>query len=119
MVPAAGSSLQRSLGIDDSPELMAEDILQKNHFEGDPDMTLHVARESGRLLDWLTGKMGVKFQLVTNFLYPGHSRPRIHAPSTTKGAQLVNQLLEATKKIRQYRRGLPCAGQASCGSGNG
>lgn len=99
MVPAAGSALQRAAGIDDSPEIMAEDILKKNHFESDREMTCQVAGESSRLVDWLTDRMGLRFQLVTNFLYPGHSRHRIHAPSTTKGVQLVNQLLEAVRKF--------------------
>ena len=95
MVPAAGSKVQQAAGITDTPELMTEDILRKNHQEGDPVMTLRVARESGPLVDWLTGDLGIGLKLVTGFLYPGHSRHRIHAPSSTKGRQLVNQLLEA------------------------
>ena len=58
-------------------------------------MTLRVARESGRLVDWLTRDLGIDLHLVDNFLYPGHSRHRIHAPASTKGVQLVNQLLKA------------------------
>ena len=99
MVPAAGSALQKQAGIEDSPDIMAEDILRKNHHQGDPGMTLLAARESGRLIDWLTDRMGIKFQVVTNFIYPGHSRHRIHAPSTTKGVQLVNQLLKAASEF--------------------
>jgi fumarate reductase flavoprotein subunit len=99
MVPAAGSGLQKAAGIEDSPETMARDILNKNHHEGNPELTLRVAEESGRLVDWLGSDMGVKLNLVTNFLYPGHSRHRIHAPSSTKGVQLVNQLLEAAKRF--------------------
>ncbi len=95
MFPAAGSRFQKEAGIDDSPELMAEDILAKNHHQSDPEMTFHLARESGRLIDWLWETEGIKLDIVTNFLYPGHSRHRIHAPATTKGAWLVNRLLKA------------------------
>jgi fumarate reductase flavoprotein subunit len=95
MIPAAGTAIQKEQGIEDSPGRMASDILAKNKHESDPALTLHVARESGPLVDWLMNNQGIKLRLVTNFLYPGHTRHRIHAPSTTKGAQLVAQLLEA------------------------
>lgn len=95
MFPAAGSKIQQQAGIDDSPNLMARDILDKNNHESNPDMTLRVARESGPLIDWLSSSAGITLELMTNFLYPGHSRHRIHAPNTTKGTWLVNRLLEA------------------------
>lgn len=98
MFPAAGSMFQKEAGIDDSPELMAEDILAKNNRESDPDMTLHIARQSGRLIDWLWEMEGIKLEVVTNFLYPGHTRHRIHAPKTTKGTWLTNKLLEAAER---------------------
>src|SRR5512136_1844507 len=36
MVPAAGTSFQKDAGIEDSKELMAEDILKKNKQGSDP-----------------------------------------------------------------------------------
>ncbi len=98
MFPAAGSKFQRQAGVDDSPEQMAEDILAKNHHQSDPELTLHVARQSGTVIDWLWESEGIKLDLVTNFLYPGHSRHRIHAPRTTKGTWLVDRLLEAAAR---------------------
>jgi fumarate reductase flavoprotein subunit len=93
MIPAAGSRVQKEAGIDDDPERMAADILAKNHHQGDPELTRWIAGESGRLVDWLTDDLGIRLRLVTDFLYPGHSNYRIHAPATTKGAFLVNALL--------------------------
>lgn len=98
MFPAAGSMFQKQAGIDDSPEQMAQDILAKNKNESDPEMTLHIARHSGRLIDWLYESEGIELKLVENFLYPGHSCHRIHAPKTTKGDWLVNKLLEAAER---------------------
>ncbi len=98
MIPAAGSRVQREAGVDDSPGLMAEDILRKNHHESDPELTRRVAEESGRLVDWLTDDLGISLQLVTGFLYPGHSRHRIHAPGNTKGTFLINALLAAAAR---------------------
>jgi fumarate reductase flavoprotein subunit len=98
MVPAAGTRLQKEARIDDSPELMAEDILKYNGYESDPELTLHVARESTQLVHWLMANVGIHFELVTEFLYPGHSRHRIHANHSRKGAHLVNDLLQAAAR---------------------
>jgi len=98
MIPAAGTRIQREAGVKDSPETMAADILEKNHHESDPNLTRHVAEESGRMVDWLTDDLGIPLHLVTNFLYPGHSCHRIHAPNNTKGTFLVNALLAAAAR---------------------
>jgi len=66
--------------------------------ESDPALTLHVARESSKLIKWLTETMGIHFELDTDFLYPGHSQYRIHANRTRKGAHLINELLKATSR---------------------
>ena len=98
MVPAAGTRLQKGAGADDSPELMAEDILKYNGYQSDPELTLHVARESAKLVHWLMDNAGITFELVTEFLYPGHTRYRIHANHSRKGAHLVNDLLQAANR---------------------
>jgi fumarate reductase flavoprotein subunit len=98
MVPAAGTRLQVDAGVDDSPQLMAEDILKYNGYESDPELTLHVARESAKLIHWLMDNLGIQFDLVTEFLYPGHSCYRIHANHSRKGAHLVNDLLKVAAR---------------------
>src|SRR5512134_1494684 len=59
MVPAAGTSFQKQAGIEDSIDLMAEDILKKNKQGSAPDLTRHVAAESSRLVEWLDRNMGI------------------------------------------------------------
>jgi len=95
MIPAAGTRFQKAAGIDDTPELMAEDIFKKNKYESDPEITLHLCRESRNLVEWLVDSVGIHLAIVTDFIYPGHSRHRIHAPSTRKGTQIVNELRAA------------------------
>jgi len=92
MIPAAGTRFQKEAGIDDSPELMAEDIFKKNNYESDPEITLHLCKESKNLVEWLVDSVGIHLDIVTDFIYPGQSRHRIHAPSTRKGIQIVNEL---------------------------
>jgi fumarate reductase flavoprotein subunit len=92
MIPAAETRFQKAAGIDDTPELMAEDIFKKNNYESDPEITLHLCKESKNLVEWLVDSVGIHLDIVTDFIYPGHSRHRIHAPSTRKGEQIVKEL---------------------------
>jgi len=101
MVPAAGTLFQKEAGIDDSIELMTEDILKKNKQGSDPELTRHVAAESCKLVEWLDRNMKIRLELVTDFIYPGHSRLRIHANKTRKGAHLVHDLLQAAGRQEQ------------------
>jgi len=98
MVPAAGTRFQKEAGIEDSVELMTEDILHKNDHGSDPELTRHVARESSKLVEWLNDSLGIRLGLVTEFLYPGHSQYRIHSNRTKKGEHLVNDLLKAAAR---------------------
>jgi len=98
MVPAAGTRFQRAAGVDDTIELMTDDILRKNQSQSDPTLTMYVARESAKFVKWLSDNMGINLELVTEFLYPGHSRHRIHANKTRKGAHLVTDLLKAAAR---------------------
>jgi len=60
MVPAAGSRIQKELGIEDSARLMVKDILRKNKNGSDPELTFHIARQSGRptMRSWATRASG-------------------------------------------------------------
>lgn len=97
MVPAAGTAMQKASGVKDSPKLMAADILRKNDNGSDPELTLHISKTSNSLVEWLKTTMNIDFDLVSDFLYPGHSVHRIHTNATCKGDQLVNELLKATE----------------------
>lgn len=99
MVPAAGTEFQKEAGVEDSVDLMTQDILHKNDHGSDPDLTRHVARESSKLVEWLNDSLGIRLELVTEFLYPGHTEYRIHANRTKKGAHLVNDLLKAATRL--------------------
>lgn len=99
MVPAAGTKAQIEAGFDDSIELMTEDILKKNDYSSDPALTKHVAEEATKLVDWLRDQVGIDLELVTEFIYPGHSSYRIHANRSRKGEHLINDLVNAANRI--------------------
>ena len=98
MIPACGTSFQRAKGIDDSPEIMAADIRKKSRGEGDPAIVEAICRVSGPTIDWLAEDKDVPLGLVEGFLYPGHSRLRMHAPPSKTGAELIGALARAVER---------------------
>jgi fumarate reductase flavoprotein subunit len=94
MIPAAGTRLQEAAGIEESPEAMARDILEKNDYAADEDRVLHLCRESAPLVHWLVDDWDVDLHLVDDFKYPKHSEYRMHAPPGRNGDNLVSQLVE-------------------------
>lgn len=95
MIPAAGTRIQAAAGIEDSPELLAADVMHKNRGTADDRVVDAVARASGPTVDWLTDEIGLELTLVTGFLYPGTSRLRMHAPPSRNGADLMSGLSAA------------------------
>jgi fumarate reductase flavoprotein subunit len=100
LIPAAGTKLQKAAGIEDSPELLASDILNKAKHQTDPEIVRAVARASGPTIDWLTEAHGLIFTLVEGFLYPGHSVRRMHGTPNRSGEELESALLAAAAKMQ-------------------
>lgn len=95
-VPAANTRFQRAAGVtDDSAERMAQDINEKNHHQSDPAIVNRLAEQSGAVVEWLADKHGIPFELVEGFLYPGHSRMRMHCTPRRTGEELMGSLLNA------------------------
>jgi fumarate reductase flavoprotein subunit len=95
LIPAAGTRWQNAAGIADSAEQMARDIMAKAHGEPDPAIVDHVAREAGRVLEWLADTHGLDFSVVDNFDYPGHSARRMHGLKLRSGEELIDTLRAA------------------------
>jgi len=92
MIPAAGTRFQKELGIVETAEEMAEDILKKNKFESDNELTLALSKVSSPLVEWMADRLNVNFSLVTEFKYPGHRNYRMHAPPSRSGLELMKVL---------------------------
>lgn len=96
-IPAAGTRWQRALGVEDTPALLARDISAKTHARCDPREALRVAEAIGPALEWLADSHGLPFEVLEGFLYPGHSRLRMHAVPEHTGAALQARLLAAAE----------------------
>ncbi len=76
---AAGTSFQKHLGIEDSPSLMAKDILRAGGEGCREELVRIVAEESVKAFAWAKDVLGVPFRKEVE-LFGGHSVPRSHSP---------------------------------------
>lgn len=97
-IPAAGTRLQHEAGIDDTPDLLAEDLITKAKGLNDGQLARHIAGQSARTVDWLAETHGIPLACITDFVYPGHSRPHMHATPSRFGAELLDALLAAVQR---------------------
>lgn len=94
-IPAPGTQAQRRLGIDDSPAQLVADIQAKAAGQAAPALAQAYAQAIGPALDALAEHHGLAWEVLTGFLYPGHSRHRMHAVPERTGEGLMNRLLAA------------------------
>jgi len=90
-IPAAGTRLQKSLGIDDSSELFAEDIQAKAHGDAASHLVRVYSQAVAQAIDSLE-QHGIEFEVLDGFLYPGHRVRRMHALPERTGAALMTRL---------------------------
>jgi fumarate reductase flavoprotein subunit len=98
MVPAGGSRWQVESGREDSPQLFYDDIMVKTGGEADPVVARALTTVAPDLVAWMSDTLGVPFDLVTEFRYPGHSADRCLAVPDRSGRTLHHHLLEATAR---------------------
>ncbi|WP_349360903.1 FAD-dependent oxidoreductase [Stappia sp.] len=97
-IPAPGTNAQRAAGIaDDTPARFEADIQAKAGHRAVDHLAHLAATEIGPALDWLAEAHGLEWQVLTDFLYPGHSRHRMHAVPEKSGAALLARLLTAVE----------------------
>jgi fumarate reductase flavoprotein subunit len=102
MIPAAGTRLQHEAGIEDTPNNMARDILEKNDFTADEARIQYLCEQSANLIHWLVDDWNISLSIVDDFKYPKHSEFRMHAPPGRNGSNLIKELVqrvEATENI--------------------
>ena len=97
LIPAAGTRFQQAKGIVDSPQLFAADIQHKAKHEPDAALVAAAAQGAAELIEWLTDRFGLPFDVIDNFNYPGHSAMRMHGLPTRTGLELINRLRSATE----------------------
>lgn len=96
-VPAANSRFQREAGIQDNPEKMFTDLMAIAKESDDPALVRRMAEVSADTVEWLVDTVKARIQLVTAYKHIGHSVPRLHAPVSRRGQDLVDDLIAAVE----------------------
>lgn len=94
-VPAAASRFQREAGIDDSPERFAADLAAIAGETDCPDLVRRMVETSAETVEWLVDAVGARLVFISAYRHIGHSVPRLHAPRSRRGQELVDDLLAA------------------------
>lgn len=84
---ASGTRFQRDVGIDDTPERQAEEIVANS---GDPrsrDVVLALCRVSSAFVEWLADELDYPIELGTDMPRSGFSVPRLHTDRGREGGQ--------------------------------
>ncbi|MDH3741648.1 MAG: FAD-dependent oxidoreductase [Hyphomicrobiales bacterium] len=106
-IPAAPTRFQTAQGIEDSSSLLAHDIQHKAQGQAVQSIVEAVAAASGPTIEWLADTHGLEWVVLDDFIYPGHSRHRMHAVPERTGTALMTRLLSAVE-----RTGTPIATNA-------
>jgi flavocytochrome c len=103
-IPGAGTRYQRAAGIEDSPVRLLEDLMRIAGETDCPALVQRLAEQSAPTVEWLVDCVGARLSLVTAYKHVGHSVQRLHAPTSRRGQDLVDDLLAGVS-----RRGIPLA----------
>jgi fumarate reductase flavoprotein subunit len=98
-VPAPSTRFQHEIGVkDDTPERFVQDLQAKTHGRAVPHLARLASRSIGPALEWLADSHGLEWVVLDDFLYPGHSRHRMHAVPERTGAALMARLISAVER---------------------
>lgn len=95
---AAGTQLQRAIGIDDDPQLLYEDILNATRNETDAAHALTIAQNAASTVNWLVDRHNLALSIETSWTGLGHRHPRLHAPANRSGQSLMGMLQAACER---------------------
>jgi len=94
-IPAAGTAVQRARGIDDSAQRFAADIQAKAHGQAAAHLVRAYTEAIAPALDFLQQRHGLRWEVLDSFLYPGHTRHRMHTLAERTGEALAQALQTA------------------------
>jgi flavocytochrome c len=97
-IAAAGTAMQRRLGIEDSPELMYEDMLRAGLGLNQPALVRAVAEQSAESVEWSADYLGVEY-LDRLDQFGGHSVLRCFTAKDVTGATIIRQQMEKLKQL--------------------
>ena len=98
IVSVPGNAIQKSYGIKDSAELLAEDILREGQGLNYPEKVQTMASQAYSTYEWTRDVLGVKYIENKIGQEGGHSVPRFLYTVNGSGSEIVNKELAYAKK---------------------
>jgi len=97
-IPAPATRFQRGIGTEgDTPQRFEADIMAKSKGKSAASLARLATQTIGPALEWLADRHGLEWIVLDDFLYPGHSRHRMHAVPEKTGVALEARLLAAVE----------------------
>ena len=93
-----GTPMQKKMGIKDSPELLAEDMLREGGGYNYPDKVKLLASKALETWQWTVDVLGVEYRQERVSAEGGHSVPRCAIIANGSGSGIVTKQLEYAKK---------------------
>ena len=92
-----GNAPQKDLGIEDSPQLLATDILREGQYLNNPEKVKRMASKAYETWEWTVKTLGVEWQEGKVGQEGGHSVPRYLYTKNGLGSGIVLKQLEYLK----------------------
>ncbi|MBN2297087.1 MAG: flavocytochrome c [Deltaproteobacteria bacterium] len=93
----AGSPKQEAEGIQDSPDLLLEDMMKAGLYMNHPELARMIAEKSREAAEW-TESLGVEYKERVTHL-GGHTVPRSYSTSNGSGSAIVNKQYDKLKNM--------------------
>lgn len=94
---APGTRLQKEAGVQDSPDLMYNDMMKAGLYLNHPELARTVADQAKDALEWCENYIGAKFTRL-NF-HGGHSVKRANQTANASGSEVVNKMLGKARAL--------------------
>lgn len=94
-IPGAGTRFQHQRAIHDSPSNFLADLGRIQMDTSTKERASTLAELSPHLVEWLVDVAGVELVLIDDYKHVGHSVPRLHAPASRRGVDLLHGLERA------------------------
>ncbi|MBA4419135.1 MAG: flavocytochrome c [Syntrophus sp. (in: bacteria)] len=93
---AAGTKMQKEAGIQDSADIMYNDMMKTGLYLNHPGLAKTVAEQSNSALEWCQS-LGARFAKVG--FHGGHSVKRAHQTINASGSEVVNKLFDKVNAL--------------------
>lgn len=99
---AGGTRFQRAAGIEDSPELHAQELLAASGDTASADVVHAMCEAAPAYVEWLADGLGYPMEIGTDLPRAGMSVPRLHTDTARSGGRRLIQHLRSALESRPH-----------------